>query len=168
MPKNHPPLTAERLRDLLSYDPETGELRRRINSGNAKAGDIAGGKDEEGYVRVRVNCRKYQSHRLVWLYVHGQWPKQQLDHINGIRDDNRIANLREATNAENAQNKIVGQNKAGFTGVRPQSRGKAWRAAISVNGEKVYLGSFSDPSDAYASAKEKFHTFHPEVTRRTP
>jgi hypothetical protein len=88
-------LTAERLRKRLRYDAETGLFTRRVGSGHAHAGDMAGSVHSTGYVRICIDGGRYTAHRLAWLYVHGVWPSGQIDHINRNRSDNRIANLRE-------------------------------------------------------------------------
>jgi hypothetical protein len=88
-------LTAERLRERLRYDAETGAFTRRVGSSNARAGDMAGSVHSTGYVRISIDGGKYTAHHLAWLYVHGVWPSDQIEHINGKRSDNRIANLRE-------------------------------------------------------------------------
>jgi hypothetical protein len=88
------PLTAERLREQLRYDAETGVFTRRVGSGHARAGDMAGTVHSTGYVRISIDGGKYTAHHLAWLYVHGVWP-YQIEHINRKRSDNRIANLRE-------------------------------------------------------------------------
>jgi HNH endonuclease len=88
-------LTAERLRERLHYDAETGVFTRRVGSSNARAGDVAGSVHSTGYVRISIDGGKYTAHCLAWFYVHGVWPSDQIDHINRNRSDNRIANLRE-------------------------------------------------------------------------
>lgn len=168
MPKNQIPLTAARLRELLSYDPETGIFRRLVStSRNAKAGDVAGGLNSEGYVRISVDGRSYRAHRLAWFYVHGTWPADQLDHRNGVRTDNWIKNLREATNAQNQQNYgIPKHNRSGHVGVSWHKGHRKWLARIKLGGHQRYIGSFKDISDAvtaYAAAKEKLHQYNPTV-----
>lgn len=155
--------TAERLRELLDYDPKTGVFRWRIRRGDRYlAGTIAGGPTCGGYWHIRVDERLSQAHHLAWLYVHGVWPTKHLDHRNGNRTDNRIANLREATAIENGQNtnQPKRNNKSGFLGVtRFQGR---WRATISVNRKVQYLGSFDTPEGAHAAylaAKAELHPF---------
>ena len=88
-------LTAERLRERLHYDAGTGVFTRRVGSGHARAGDMAGTIHSTGYVRISIDGGKYTAHHLAWLYVHGVWPSDQIEHINRKRSDNRIANLRE-------------------------------------------------------------------------
>lgn len=166
MPKNHTPLTAARLRELLSYDPETGIFRRLVStSRNAKAGDVAGGLNSEGYVRISVDGSSYRAHRLAWLYVHGVWPSDQLDHWNGVRNDNRYKNLREATNAQNQQNYgIPKSNSSGHVGVSWHKGHRKWLARIKLGGHQRYIGHFANIEDAVAArakAKAELHTFHP-------
>ena len=88
-------LTAERLRERLHYDAGTGVFTRRVGSGHARAGEMAGTVHSTGYVRISINGGTYTAHHLAWLYVHGVWPSDQIEHISRKRSDNRIANLRE-------------------------------------------------------------------------
>ena len=104
-------LTAEELRQLLSYDPETGELRWLVRvSLNVRVGHIAGYVTREGRRHVAINRRMYKAHRLAWLHVHGEWPSGMLDHVNGNALDNRISNLREANRSENGMNRRTSKN----------------------------------------------------------
>ena len=163
------------IRGLLSYDPETGVFRwlkggHGIVSG-AAAGAIGGG----GYLQFRIDGRKHYAHRLAWLYVYGRWPEDQIDHINGIRSDNRIANLREATRAENQQNRAIQRNStSGAIGVNWHKRNKKWRAEIKKHGKRTHVGYFDSIEDAVAArikAKAEIHTFQPfdrAALARTP
>ena len=149
-------LTAEELRKSLSYDPSTGIFRRTSNS------KVAGCTTAFGYRSISVMGVEYRSHRLAWLYVYGCWPDGQLDHINGIKDDIRIANLREATVIENQRNaKIRIDNTTGFKGVFV-CKGK-YHAQIKINGSLKHIGRFSTAEEAHAAycnvAKEKFGEF---------
>ena len=153
-------ITQEELRRLFSYDPESGSFKRLVRRGRCKEGEIAGGK-RQGYIILNIGLKTYQAHRLAWLYFYGEWPKDQLDHINGIRSDNRIVNLRPVTNSENLQNLRSARcdNKSGFLGVTPIT-GK-WIARIMVNGKSTYLGYFQTPElahNAYLIAKRKLHS----------
>lgn len=170
MPKNPSDLTAKRLRELLDYDLETGTFRRKVSLCNSvKVGDTAGDHDGQGYLRMKVEGRQYKAHRLAWLYVHGCWPAKELDHINGVRSDNRIVNLREATTAENGQNRTIPRNNtSNHHGVGWDKRSNKWRARIKFGGRDFSLGSFSKIEDAIsarAKAKAEMHRFQP--TERT-
>lgn len=162
-------LTQERLKELFHYDPETGIFIRKVRiSYRSKVGEIAGGFDAStGYVRISILGELYYSHRLVWLYVTGVWPKKEIDHINGNRSDNRLCNLREATKSENRQNISADgykTNSCGFLGVFLDKSCNRWRAKIEVNKCLESLGSYStaeEASIAYAQAKARLHTFNP-------
>ena len=113
-------LTAERLREVLDYGPDTGVFTWKIRTNSrVKVGDVAGALRPDGYIQISIDGRLHRAHRLAWLYVTGESPPDQIDHINGVRDDNRIANLRLATSAENKQNlrRAKSRNKTGFLGV---------------------------------------------------
>jgi len=155
-------LTADRLRELLFYDRETGVFTRRIRTSNRiNVGDEAGGLCSNGYRQIVVEGHHYYAHRLAWLYVTGEWPPVEIDHINGIRDNNRWANLRAATRSQNAAN--TGRrkdNKSGFKGVHWNSHARRWQAMIRINQKTRFLGSFDTPEDAsaaYAAASVKLN-----------
>ncbi len=152
-------LTVERVRELLDYDPKTGVLTRPTASRGRRAG-VVGHVQPDGYRVVMVDRRKYAAHRLIWFYVHGVWPAEDLDHVNGERDDNRIANLRPATRAQNCQNrKINRSNTSGFKGVSYCSQTGRWRAQIN----RRHLGRFDTAELAHvaycAAAKKLFGEF---------
>lgn len=172
MPKNHPSLTADRLREVLSYDPDTGNFRWRVNTRTRAAGATAGHLAVDGYIHVSIDTRLYKAHRLAWLYVHGVWPVDQLDHINGARAENQIANLREATCAENLQNRPRQRNNtSGWVGVSWRPKERKWQASITVNKVFRYLGCFDSASEAgaaYLEAKAQLHTFHPTTPPWSP
>lgn len=160
-------LTQSRLKELLHYCPDTGVFTWQRARQGVRVGCVAGGIGGEGYRSIRVDGRNYLAHRLAWLYVYGEWPKDQIDHINGVKDDNRIANLREATNAENNQNLAMrSSNKSGFVGVHWHSRDRKWHANIRINMKRKFLGRFNTPESAHAAylaAKAELHTFNPTV-----
>ncbi len=150
-----PELTAEQLRSILNYDPETGIFTWKVRtSASVKAGDVAGCPGVNGYLRISVQSRLYQAHRLAWLYVYGVWPKDQIDHINRNRSDNRRANLREVTHKQNQQNKSKpSSNTSGHPGVYWCRRRSKWRAKIEHNYKQVHLGYFTDIEEALAARK---------------
>lgn len=154
-------ITAERLRELLHYDPETGEFLWKIRRRGVRASSVAGYARPDGYRRIVVDGGRYMAHRLAWLYMKGTWPAEEVDHDNLIRNDNRWDNLREATTAQNKGNCTKRQtNTSGFKGVSWHAIGRKWRASIQVNNRHIYLGLFDDINDAaaaYADASEKYH-----------
>lgn len=159
-------LTQSRLKELLHYDPDTGVFTRRVQtSSRAMIGDVAGSLLPDGYRRIMIDGGKHRAHRLAWLYMTGEWPTNQLDHMNGVRDDNRIANLREATNAENKQNREISKNnRSGFMGVSWHKHTRKWVAHIQIAGSKKHLGLFTTPEAAHAAylaAKADLHPFQP-------
>jgi hypothetical protein len=154
------------LREVLEYNPQTGIfIWKNRTSTCVKIGDIAGWIDFHGYHSIRLNKKIYRAHRLAWLYVYGKFPKMNIDHINGIKTDNRIENLREATTSENGQNKkkSMSNNKSGYLGVSKIKNKDRWCAFIKVNGKNKNLGSFKTPelaSIAYINAKRNLHLFN--------
>lgn len=151
-------LSVMRLRELLCYDPETGIFIRRRGQGAGLPAHLRSNRN--GYGRISLDGHEWLAHRLAWLYVHGAWPSSQLDHINRNKLDNRICNLRLATHDLNQQNHIRARrtNKIGLLGVS-LSQGK-WRAQITVNRKKIFLGRFDDPEQAhsaYLDAKARLH-----------
>lgn len=158
-------LTAQRLRELLHYDPETGVFTRRVRTANAiRAGDVTGCRNTIGYLVISVLNRRYLAHRLAWLYAHGEWPVADIDHINGVRQDNRIANLRDVSRSANIQNQRRPQTHgtSGFLGVTWSKQIKRWVAAITVpTNRRKHIGCFAtaeEASAAYLEAKRKLHT----------
>lgn len=164
-PKNHPELTAARLREALSYDPDTGIFRWAIARRRIVIGAIAGNLNDQGYRTICVDGKTYKAHRLAWLYVHGEWPAFQLDHRYGIRDDNRISELREATHAQNQQNRGLNRNNTSrHPGVSWDAERGKWKVSISVSGVEKKIGRFKDINEAIvarAKAKAEYHSFQP-------
>lgn len=156
------PLTAERLRQLLSYDPETGVFRRRVTQTNRnKVGDVAGTPNDKGYLLIMVDGRRYLAHRLAWFYVYGEWPAGEIDHINRQRSDNRIANLRDATRSLNTQNTgMFSSNTSGKKGVSFHRASGKWQARIGLDGRLIHLGVHATKelaALAYEEARAKYH-----------
>jgi HNH endonuclease/AP2 domain len=152
----------ERLREALSYDPSTGVFRWKIKCAQrVSIGDIAGSPNVNGYLLIMLDRVRYKAHRLAWFYVHGYWPPEEVDHINGIRSDNRFDNLRCVTRAINMTNKGSYKNSTtGFKGVHFHKRGQRYIAHIQLNGKRRHLGSFLTAEDArlayLAAAREAF------------
>lgn len=158
--------SAEDVRSLLQYDLQTGEFFwRRGGVNSICVGDSAGHICRKGYLNIKIARRHHRAHRLAWLYVYGTWPGGMIDHINGLRTDNRIANLRLADRHINAQNRRVAQegNRSGLLGVRYVStnRTNPYIARIHINGRLTHLGSFPTAQaahSAYVDMKRRVHS----------
>ncbi|WP_440110293.1 HNH endonuclease [Acidovorax sp. BL-A-41-H1] len=144
-------LSADQLRELLAYDCDTGVFTWRVTrTGAATAGSVAGCIDNKGYRCILIYRKRYKAHRLAWLHVYGAWPSMDLDHINRVKDDNRIANLREATASQNMRNRpIFKNNTSGFVGVSFNKRQGKWTAKICADGKRNHLGYFHTAEAAH-------------------
>jgi hypothetical protein len=148
-------ISHEGLLAILHYDPETGIFTRKISLGGKYAGTEAGTDHSNGYRQVTINKKKYFLHRLAWFYVHGEWPPHEIDHINGIRNDNRLCNLRCVTHKENLKNlRIPKNNTSGVVGVSWSNKDSVWTSQIKVSGKAIYLGSFIKFEDAVKARRE--------------
>lgn len=154
-------LTQERLKELLDYDPLTGCLTWISRPSNrVKVGDFAGHLRKDGYLDTKIDGRLYLNHRLAFLYMLGTFPKDQVDHIDRNKTNNKWANLRDVTNKENCMNKsIQKRNSSGFGGVHWNKTNKKWEAKISVDGNDIFLGLFDDINDA-ANARRQANIQH--------
>ncbi len=155
-------ITVEELKELLSFEPSTGTFIWLVNRGRSKKGTIAGSTNSKGYRTLKLKGKDYKVYRLAWLYYYGYWPEASIDHINRLKYDNRIANLREATNSENGQNLSSPKyNSTGYPGV--SKNWNKWMAKITLNGISKYLGTFDTPEEAhlaYLKAKDELHPFY--------
>jgi hypothetical protein len=167
---------AERLREILDFNASTGEFiwrhrpasdfvdDRAFRIWNTRyEGSVAGCIKSDGYRRIRIDSIAYMAHRLAWLYVHGEEPSEEIDHINGQRSDNRFANLRAASRLENSKNtSICSHNTSGTMGVSYRAVHDRWRAYVKVNGKQIDLGEFKFKADAIAARKsaEPLYGYH--------
>jgi hypothetical protein len=156
-------LTQERLKEVLEYDPASGNFiwKKRISI-RCSVGEIAGKLGPQGYVLIGIDKKQYRAHRLVWLYFFAKFPTEDLDHINGNRADNRLNNLREVSRSVNNQNQRSGKsnNKTGYLGVSIHSKSPKFVATIKLNNKTKYLGLFKTPEEAYEvylKAKRELH-----------
>ena len=163
-------LSQEFVCSILDYDPCTGIFRWRHRTDVPKwwntkySGKEAGSLEDDGYIRILINCQPHRAHRLAWLISTGEWPNGQIDHISGNRADNRIENLRSVTNSLNMQNQKKAyptkNSTSQFLGVSWFKQQSRWRADIRVNRKLIYLGLFDreeDAANAYLVAKKRLH-----------
>lgn len=158
--------THQRVLELLDYEPETGLFHWKSHrTGTAPKGAAAGSlqvnKNGTRYTRICIDGTNLSAHRLAWFYVHGAWPKDQIDHADGNGLNNRIGNLREANSFQNAQNRRIKRtNKSGIKGISWKKSRQKWQAQIECNGIAFHLGSFAtkeEAGQAYADAAARLH-----------
>jgi hypothetical protein len=176
-------LTAEYARECLDYAPETGlftwkkrpvEHFKKIRGWRLFNSRYAGknaGCHERGYLSIEINSYAYGAHRLAWLITYGKWPENHIDHIDGIRNNNKINNLRDVPNHENSKNRSMNcKNTTGHSGITIRPNGK-WNASISVKGVRTHLGNFKNKEDAIkarndAEIKYNYHPNHAKQKHR--
>lgn len=161
-------LTAERLRELLAYDRETGIFTRLTRSARSvQIGDVAGGLETANggvYKRIKISVdgTSFKAHRLAWLHVYGRWPEGEIDHINGDSCDNRIGNLRVVSHRLNQENMKVARSdsSSGLLGANWNKRTGKWMGKIKAKGRQYVLGEYATPEEAheaYLAAKRRLH-----------
>lgn len=149
-------LTQDELKSLILYDKDTGVFTSK------KSGKVVGWK-QSGYLKYELNKKKYYLHRLAWLYIYGDLPKKEIDHIDRNRSNNKISNLREASRTENRYNtRVRCDNITGLKGVEYLKKLNKYRAVISTDGKRMRLGTFSSALDAYSSYIEAAKILHKE------
>lgn len=164
--KDNAEITQESLKTQLDYDSTTGLFTRLVFGKGCRLDQMAnpGGINNMGYRVISVNGRRYLAHRLAWLYMHGSLPPL-LDHINRVKTDNRICNLRPANHSQNQQNTLTrSDNKSGHRGVHFYKAYQMWQVYINVEGKRKPLGYFKEYGDAvnaYIDAANQLHTCNP-------
>jgi len=165
----HRILTVEELKSNISYDKQTGIFTRIKNHPKRKylAGSVTGVARPDGYVQVMIAGKIFLAHRLAWLYVYGEMPKHYIDHINGVKNDNRIENLRDVRQTINLQNQTkakknrTSSSKLGVSFANQgKNKDKPFRSRIVVDKKEIHLGMFSgenEAHEAYLQAKRKYH-----------
>lgn len=155
----------EDLKGLLNYNPTTGIFTWREGTKKIKPGQVAGYKCVRGYIKICINYKVYSAHRLAWVHMHGSIPKGlTIDHINECKYDNKISNLRLATDQQNKHN-VINLNKnntSGFAGVSWSKPAGKWVANIKLDDRRIYLGAYDNPEEAgeaYIKAKKELHPF---------
>lgn len=162
-------LTAEWLREHMAYVPETGTFMWKVRGPGKTVGKVLGTTNPLGYSQIKVNNVVYYAHRLAWLYVYGEWPSGHLDHIDGVKTNNAISNLRVATAAQNAARRPTTRKLAPSRGVFPH--GVGFVARIHFAGKRHYLGYFGTAEAAKAAYEAKAKEVHGEFAfqeRKTP
>jgi hypothetical protein len=164
-------ITADYVRSILDYDPETGLLtwkrRERVSrQWNTKYAGKEAGVLSLGYIKIRIEKRAYQAHRLIWLMMTGSWPKEQIDHIDMDRSNNRWVNLREASNAENMRNtKAHIDNSSGFKGVYFVNDRNKFRGSVMINGKISHTKRCETAEEAYEERCALAKRLHGEYVR---
>lgn len=152
-----------------SYDPLTGLLSNKGGRSGAIEGRVVGYLNPNGYVMVRIHkIGNVRAHRIAWLLTHGEWPDNEIDHINGVCHDNRLENLRVVTHKENMHNTKtarINNARGGFIGANWHEKSKKWRARICVNRKSKYLGLFNSAEAAHAAYVKGKHELHPTHMR---
>ncbi|MGL9722000.1 HNH endonuclease [Symbiopectobacterium sp.] len=150
------------MKKILNYDPIEGVFTWAVKPNRRiRIGDTAGTLHKHGYVYITINKKLYRAHRLAWFFFFGRWPEKEIDHINGVKNDNRISNLREATSSQNHQNeKIPKNNKSGVKGVFWSKKRKRYCAKCMVNRRGFYIGSFVDVPEAEEAVRNFRITHH--------
>ena len=159
-----------RLKQLFVYDPKTGHFTNRLSRGRAKEGARAGSPHTEGYRRIIIDYEKHYEHHLAWVYTYGVFPIE-LDHANGIRDDNRLENLRECTRTENNFNSLRLTGESGLKGAYLDKRSHAWYSKIQLGGQVKFLGNFGSAQEAHNAFMIEAELHHGEFAlhnRPTP
>jgi len=159
-----PMLSLELLKETLKYDPKTGQFTRlKFASHKGDIGRLAGSPEGRGYWAIRLPGGRYKAHRLAWFYMTGEWPDEQIDHINHDRRDNSWANLRKVTGSQNQENRKLLRKDGTFVGVSLCKHSGSWRATIKKSGKQVHIGCFGTPVDAhraYVAAKKNIQTHY--------
>jgi len=153
-------LDFETVNKHLKYNPETGSVTWKISIGNGVRAGMEAGTVLNGYRRVSITGEVCQLHRIAWLLTYGNFPPDQIDHINRVRDDNRLCNLRLADNQSNMKNgSLRKDNISGVMGVNWYKAYKKWRAYVFVSGKHIGLGYYSDWFDAVCARKAADHKY---------
>ena len=152
--------TLHELQKFYSYDPETGHICRHAKPkfSRAKLG-VVDGKSQEGYIIVCHGNEKFKAHRMAFLFINGQWPITEIDHVDGVRHNNKWKNLRLATRMQNRQNSRTPKNNT--SGHRGVSRYRQfWKVQAQINGKKHFIGHFLDLSEAVAAHEDFIKAAH--------
>ncbi len=157
-------IDADYAKTILSYDPDTGLLHWLNHSPSRKKSLIAGCDHGNGYWATSIKYRLYYNHRLAILLTYGRWPEYEIDHINGIRNDNRLCNLREVSRTLNIQNRSSAKNNNGSNILGAHKHKNGYISRITVNRKQHYLGYYQTAEDAHAAYLQAKRRLHPGCT----
>jgi hypothetical protein len=158
-------LTHARLLEVAVYNRRTGLFTARITRGGIRAGTVLGSLDANGYRRIMIDRRRFMAHRLAWFYVKRVWPRDELDHRDENKDNNRFRNLREATCAQNHAAAHRKPGRARLRGAHWSARDGSWQSSIGVSGRKVHLGRFRSAKAAHAAYVRGARHYHAKSAR---
>jgi len=152
-------MTQKDLKKILKYSRATGVFTWKVSRGGLLKGDIAGHRNSEGYVRIRINGKQYYAHNLAWLYVTSNWPTYELDHRDRVRWNNAFRNLRDLPHHDNSLNRgLFSNSRSGIKGVAKLASGK-YRASITVQQKVIYCGTFGRKRDAHKARRDAERLF---------
>lgn len=158
----------DKIKEVLRYDPETGIFRwKKPTSNRVREGEEAGTPHPAGYIKIMVFGKRFYAHRLAWMFVYGVEPENEIDHIDGIKTNNRIANLRDVPMSINRQNVRKPRRDnllTGLLGVSQNKRTGKFTARIQTGGEYIHLGTFSTPEEAHSAYLDAKRTLHAGCT----
>lgn len=162
-------LTQQELKSKLSFNPETGIFTWLIaNNSRVKVGMIAGTFSSTGYVYITIDRKNYKSHRLAWLYMNGECPKDMIDHVDGDKLNNKIVNLRKCNQSQNMQNQKLSKfNTSGYKGVSWHNATSKWRSRAKLKSKQYHLGLFERAEDAFKAYQKFAKQNHGEFYRET-
>lgn len=157
-------LTQQKLMEHVSYDQTTGKFillkKTHTRDNTRKVGEELGYQDGRGYIHVSLFGKKYKAHRLAWLYVHGVWPSSMLDHIDGVRTNNSIVNLRECNESQNCANRKIAKSASGYKGVYPYRNEYGDLIGWTAQYNKKHLGVFQTKEDAARAYDKELLSVH--------
>lgn len=156
-------IDAKRLRSVLEYDAASGAFIWISDRGNGRRGKLAGSINVDGYLCIKVDKKLYGAHRLAWLYVYGEFPTHEIDHIDGNRLNNAIINLRDVTHQQNMHNQCNAQKHNGTNIFGVSRNGKSFAARIRINGKQLWLGTFKTKAAAHEAYLKTKRELHPDA-----